>query len=557
MSRPKTRGASGFVLLVLALAAWAGAERSRRTFFTTLDEPIHVAAARELRFGYGLVSNVEHPVLMKAIAAAGIRRDAPPRQVDEIRDGRRLFPFVFALLVVTTAFWSLRRAGLACATAAGALLFVDPTCRGHAGLATNDILVTLFFMAAALALDEATRAKAARPLLLGLSGVAFGFAMLTKFSAIPFLALFLLVVAALFRSLVRAPALVLVPALVTLLAGETLATARTTRLALEQGIERNLAAFPETAAWQRAIHGLPKGAEAYAAGLGYVRASSVPGRRLNYLFGRLSSRGHPLYFAVALFVKMTAAVVLGALALLVAWGLRLARSPRTRRRREVRLLLARAGLPALLAFLFLAAASFANLNIGVRHAIPVVPLGLVAAGGATRTLFRRRRRLGVALLATVVVASGVEAGARLGREISFGNVLIGGPPRVHEILSDSNVDWGQEQELVFERASRGLGRVVMAAVAMDEAEAVRRGVTPYGMNQPPKWDPASGTFDSVVISRFVLDTAHAFERKKDLHPFERSIAGFVVPFVNRIESRARSSEPLGDAYVLFRYDRRN
>ena len=56
--------ALGAGLLMIALGAWAGADAGRRGLWTTTDEPVHVASARELRSGPVLVSNVEHPVLM-------------------------------------------------------------------------------------------------------------------------------------------------------------------------------------------------------------------------------------------------------------------------------------------------------------------------------------------------------------------------------------------------------------------------------------------------------------------------------------------------------------
>ena len=58
---------------------------------------------------------------------------------------------------------------------------------------------------------------------------------------------------------------------------------------------------------------------------------------------------------------------------------------------------------------------------------------------------------GAAVLASVVLAAGAESVARMGHEISFGNLLCGGPAGVPAILSDSNVDWGQEQGLLFDR----------------------------------------------------------------------------------------------------------
>ena len=74
---------------------------------------------------------------------------------------------------------------------------------------------------------------------------------------------------------------------------------------------------------------------------------------------------------------------------------------------------------------------------------------------ATTPVVRAGVAGGLASLAAVALAATGEAALRLGREISFGNFLCGGPAGVPAILSDSNVDWGQEEGKIFERVRRG------------------------------------------------------------------------------------------------------
>jgi hypothetical protein len=47
-------------LAAIALLALLGAEVARFSLWTTSDEPAHLAAAREWRYGRGMVSNFEH-----------------------------------------------------------------------------------------------------------------------------------------------------------------------------------------------------------------------------------------------------------------------------------------------------------------------------------------------------------------------------------------------------------------------------------------------------------------------------------------------------------------
>ncbi|HQQ79391.1 MAG TPA: hypothetical protein PLB01_18735, partial [Thermoanaerobaculia bacterium] len=90
MSRPRFAAA----LAVLACVALAGAERARFSLWTTSDEPPHLAAAREWRYGPGMVSNFEHPVLMKVIAGSFLPAQKPALEIDETRAGRAAIPFV-------------------------------------------------------------------------------------------------------------------------------------------------------------------------------------------------------------------------------------------------------------------------------------------------------------------------------------------------------------------------------------------------------------------------------------------------------------------------------
>ncbi len=232
-----------------------------------------------------------------------------------------------------------------------------------------------------------------------------------------------------------------------------------------------------------------------------------PGERFNYFLGTVRGTGFVLYFPVALAIKLTTATVVASLAALLASAIGLVRVPRLRR-----VLVARAALPAALGGAYLAAACVSNVNIGVRHAIPAVPFLLVAAAGAGRAVLGRRPRARRALVAAVVLLAAAESALRLGREISFGNLLVGGPRGVPPILSDSNVDWGQEQGLVFDRVRRGdLGRVAMASLLVDESGATRAGVAGLALKPDA---PA----DTVFFSRFLWDLAAAAERNTESYP---------------------------------------
>ena len=556
MSRARFTAALAAVILL----AFLGAESARFSLWTTSDEPAHLAAAREWRTGPGMVSNFEHPVLMKVLGGVFLPRETPAMEIDETRAGRAPMPFVFAGLVLVTGLFARALAGDSAGLAAAALVAVEPTLRGHGSLVQSDVLVTFFLVAAALALELAARGTGEKtPDLRWLvaSGVLYGFAMSAKYSAFPFLAVFAVLAALrlmsvgfsalpsslskkIFRGLSLVVTGLIVPALVTLFLIQFLAFAGTSDAAFRAGIAHEFAGLPQERAAVALARTFPKSIAAYGAGLLFVQGVAGPGERFNYFFGEISGKGYKLYFPVALGIKLTTAAVLLVLAALVAAGVLAAKGTRFRG-----LLAARACLPAALGGAYLLAACASNVNIGVRHALPVVPFAVTAAAGVLRTLLRRRRSFAVTL-AAVVVASSVEAALRFGREISFGNLLAGGPAGVPAILSDSNVDWGQEQGRLFERVRRGdLGRVGVVTLIVDESGA--RAVGILGQVTGP-----DAGVDTVFFSRFLWDLAAAAEKNSEPWPKFVWLRGWLPPLRHGLEARALSTEPFGDAQLLMR-----
>jgi hypothetical protein len=585
---PKARFAAA--LAVLACVALAGAERARFGLWTTSDEPPHLAAAREWRYGPGMVSNFEHPVLMKVIAGGTLPAARPVLEIEETRSGRAAIPFVLALLVVATGLLGRAVAGPTAGLAAAAVLAVEPTFRGHGTLVQSDVLVTLFLVAAAFALERAAVRGGDRRWLAA-SGVLYGLAMASKYSAFPFLAVFAAVAVlrlgtkssggfsmngkrgaarrlpprgrkseraeATRREAPSSPskkifsyislpvlssvAILVVVALATLALVQFLAYAGTTDAAFRQGLRAAFEGLPQEGAVVALARRFPKWIAGYGAGLLFVQGVAGPGERFNYFFGVVRGTGSLLYFPVALGIKLTAAAVLASLAAHVFAVAGFFRGAVLRR-----LLTARAALPAALGGAYLLAACVSNVNIGVRHALPAVPFLLVAAAAAGRALLATRPRAFRALAAAVVLLAAAESALRLGREISFGNVLVGGPAGVPPILSDSNVDWGQEQGLVFDRVKRGdLGRVAIASLLVDETGATRAGVLGLALK-------ADADADTIFFSRFLWDLAAAIEKNGDAYSKFVWLRGWLPPLRRGLEARATSVTPFGDAYLLLR-----
>ncbi|MCB9569899.1 MAG: glycosyltransferase family 39 protein [Myxococcales bacterium] len=187
----------------------------------------------------------------------------------------------------------------------------------------------------------------------------------------------------------------------------------------------------------------------YVFGLAAVQAKTQDGHGL-HIFGR-NWAWFPLYFPALLLLKTS----LGILALFgigAALGLR-----RARRRWPSPTTLVMIAAPTT----FLLVAALSRLNIGVRHALPVVPFMLVvAAAGAVALLGglgRPGRRWPRALGAGLLAGAGAEAVLSTPAHISHFSWAIGGDGIGHR-LHVMGEDWGQDvAELAAVVEREGLG----------------------------------------------------------------------------------------------------
>lgn len=158
------------------------------------------------------------------------------------------------------------------------------------------------------------------------------------------------------------------------------------------------------------------------------------GRAPAFLFGRFAETGFAGYFPAAFLVK-TPLIVIGLIVAAAYWLLRQA----TTRRRALFLLLA-----SIIYYLFLMQSA---LNIGYRHALPALPYLLVLSSGLAAPKLQRPVRVqprpralaGWGAIVLVAVALWVHP-----HYLSYFNPAVGGPANGYRVLTDSNVDWGQD-----------------------------------------------------------------------------------------------------------------
>jgi hypothetical protein len=166
--------------------------------------------------------------------------------------------------------------------------------------------------------------------------------------------------------------------------------------------------------------------EAFLNGLAFFLTTAS---RPTYLLGERYLHGVWFYFPTVMVIKST----LGFLILLAfaPFGLLRARAWL----REILWMLIPAGV-------FLAASMTSNLNIGVRHILPIYPfLIALAAAGAWR--LAKTHRAWAIVVAGLVLIHGFSSLRAFPNYLPYSNELWGGPSKTYRVLADSNVDWGQ------------------------------------------------------------------------------------------------------------------
>ncbi|MFC1663180.1 ArnT family glycosyltransferase [Patescibacteria group bacterium] len=100
--------------------------------------------------------------------------------------------------------------------------------------------------------------------------------------------------------------------------------------------------------------------------------------------------------------------------------------------------------PPLIYFTF---SMLSNINLGVRHILPVFPFVIIMAAWATNKLIKSNiwMRYTAIILLLVYVVSSISI---FPHYLTYFNEIVGGAKNGHQILLDSNLDWGQDLKLL-------------------------------------------------------------------------------------------------------------
>ena len=385
----------------------------------------------------------------------------------ELTGARRMMMLWTLALALFLYVWMERRYGWTAAIVALALFSVHPTLLAHGRLATTDMplaATALFSLAAVIAWIE--RPSWTRVAMFALATTAM---VLSKHSGVVFTVVMSFIVlgaaalghggfaergqldhtrARLRRTAIVAGQLALV-ALVMITA--IAAIYRFDRVGLSVA---QILAEPEPHNWISTRHEhqllehsvigkLPPGLRlpfpyTWLVGLATVSEQNAGGHG-NYFFGLRSRSGHPLYFPVMLFAKTPTGllILLGAAA-----GFAFSRL----RRREWPSLTTT--VLAIFAAVSLASACASNINIGVRHVLPLMLIMIVFAARAAQLLLdgalvRIGARGGQVVVLACLLISGAGAAWTFPAWLGDFNLLVGGPTGGHRI-SVIGEDWGQD-----------------------------------------------------------------------------------------------------------------
>jgi hypothetical protein len=180
------------------------------------------------------------------------------------------------------------------------------------------------------------------------------------------------------------------------------------------------------------IHLLP---QAWLFGFLYTYATSLA--RRTFLCGRIGVVGWWYYFPAAMLFKTPLATLVGLALALVVW-LAMARFHAVRNRAWP--------ICAVLVcpLFYMAVAMRSHLNIGLRHIFPVYPFLFLFLGVIAARAFARRPKLTGAIVGLLFVGLVAETWSAYPNYIPFFNVAFGGSRGGLALLSDSNIDWGQD-----------------------------------------------------------------------------------------------------------------
>jgi 4-amino-4-deoxy-L-arabinose transferase-like glycosyltransferase len=463
------------VALAAVLLATARIAATYHVFSHTFDEPTHIATGMEWLDRKSYTWEPQHPPLARVAAALGPfllghhTHKLPNPASQDPADNKEheglavlyekheyektltaarlgILPFFWIACAVVWA-WGRRYYGATTGALAVAIFTFLPPVLAHAGLATTDMALTAFVGAAFLTgmiwLEQPTPRRA---LLFGLSTAL---AVVSKFSSLAFLPAAAIVAAFGWLAFARR---------------QPVPPGRVRALLPSLGIAVLTACVVIWGAYRFSFHGVP--APELFQGIGDVMRHNREGH-LSYFFGELSTTGWWYFFPVMLGLKTP----LAALALAALWA---AIPPLRARWRSILI-------PLGFSLAILLVGMAANINIGIRHILPIyLGLSLIAAAAIVEVARELWQRKWAAPLVSILAVwfAGASLLAHPDYLPYFNELALGQPEK---IAVDSDLEWGQDLKRLATRL-RQLQAPAVTLLTEVVADFAEQGLPPVSRN---------------------------------------------------------------------------
>ncbi|MFA6376372.1 MAG: glycosyltransferase family 39 protein [Candidatus Paceibacterota bacterium] len=172
----------------------------------------------------------------------------------------------------------------------------------------------------------------------------------------------------------------------------------------------------------------------------------VVGGNTTYFLGQVSKTSWKTYFPVVYLSKETAPFHIFVL-IAIIYALSKIKQPRKNNFAQKTKMFIVANLPQISMLLFLAiywtSSVSGNLNIGVRHLMPVFPFTMALAAGGIMA-FANNTKWKLALVAALCGWQAISVALTYPNYLAYFNEISGGINNGYKIAVDSNLDWGQD-----------------------------------------------------------------------------------------------------------------
>ncbi|MFA6492651.1 MAG: glycosyltransferase family 39 protein [Patescibacteria group bacterium] len=237
----------------------------------------------------------------------------------------------------------------------------------------------------------------------------------------------------------------------------------------------------------------------------------------SYLFGQLSNNGWWYYFPVTIFYKTPIPIFFFLIFTIIFW-----KKIRAKELFDEVLLI----LPPIM---FLVFAMFSKADLGIRHILPIFPFLFVFISKSINLFdISKLKKVNIKTKVFSIVFLCLIAWYFISALISFPNYLAyfnefaGGQKNGYKILTDSNLDWGQD----IYRLKKYLGDNKIEKVYLVYPWDGDKALEHYGINFEPLYSENKNIKGPVVISATYFESGSYSWLKK--YPFEQITPGLFI-----------------------------